>query len=133
MARRTESRPHMCVEKCVGATIFSGNILKSFDYMPKIPNKVVSVDPEGGAWWAYLPTPPPPPAYTAPGLKTCPVPNNHRNEWLLLPTLYYRSLELVFYTCMKNKLNTLILTLCTLQCNLYIPDPVLAGILSIPK
>ena len=26
---------------------FAGNIPKSFDYMPMIPNKVVSVDPEG--------------------------------------------------------------------------------------
>ena len=39
----------MCLENCVGATIFSGNIPKSFDYMPKMPNKIVSVDPE-----AYL-------------------------------------------------------------------------------
>ena len=38
----------MCLENCVGATIFSGNIPKSFDYMPKMPNKIVSVDPEGG-------------------------------------------------------------------------------------
>ena len=41
---------YMCLENCVGATIFSGNIPKSFDYMPKMPNKIVSVDPEGGAW-----------------------------------------------------------------------------------
>ena len=26
---------------------FSGNIPKSLDYMPKMPNKVGSVDPEG--------------------------------------------------------------------------------------
>ena len=49
---------YICSEKCVGATIFSGNIPKSFDYMPKMPNKVGSVDPEGGAWWAYLASPP---------------------------------------------------------------------------
>ena len=38
----------MCLESCVGATIFSGNIPKSLDYMPRMPNKIVSVDPEGG-------------------------------------------------------------------------------------
>ena len=38
---------YMCLENCVGATIFCGNIPKSFDYMPKMPNKIVSVDPEG--------------------------------------------------------------------------------------
>ena len=41
---------YMFLENCVGATIFSGNIPKSFDYMPKMPNEIVSVDPEGGAW-----------------------------------------------------------------------------------
>ena len=45
---------YICLKKCVGATIFSGNIPKSFDYMPKMPNKVVWLDLEGGAWWAYL-------------------------------------------------------------------------------
>ena len=45
---------YICLEKCVGATIFSGNIPKSFDYMPKMPNKVGPVDPELGTWWAYL-------------------------------------------------------------------------------
>ena len=39
---------YICLEKCVGATIISGNIAKSFDYMPKMPNKIVWVDPEEG-------------------------------------------------------------------------------------
>ena len=46
---------YICLEKCVGDTIISWNIPKSSDYMPKMPNKVGTVDPEGDAWRAYLP------------------------------------------------------------------------------
>ena len=33
---------------------FLGTSLNPLTIMPRMPNKIVSVDPEGGAWWAYL-------------------------------------------------------------------------------